>query len=124
MSRRGLALAGAVGALALAAFAPPADQAGDYSLSRTTEGPDVCHLRLTSEPAIGGWAVALGEDCAALFELSPDIAAWTAGPDGEIRFIDPLRRPLLVFIPTEIGGYVAERPGSYALSLDPVEAAP
>jgi hypothetical protein len=117
-----LAIATLLGAgilVGAAAFSPPEDQAGEYTLARTTEGPDVCRLTLTREPAIGGWAINLGADCAALFDLGDDIAAWTVGPEGQIRFIDPLRKPVLSFEPTEIGGYVAERPGLYALSLDP-----
>lgn len=95
----------------------PARLRGSYILSGVSEGTDVCKVRLTSQPAIGGWSLDVGKDCYAKFGLSRDIAAWNLYPDGAVGFIDPLRKPLLKFVPSEIGGYVAERPGEEALSL-------
>ncbi|MDQ0465496.1 hypothetical protein QO010_003285 [Caulobacter ginsengisoli] len=112
------ALALALLASPAAALQAPKDYAGKYTLSGVSEGAAVCKLTLTDEMAIGGWGVSLAKDCYGKFGLSQDIAAWTVLQNGSIAFIDPLRKVLLRFEPTEIGGYVAERPGAEPIALD------
>lgn len=101
-----------------AALQAPKDYAGRWTLSGVSEGDPVCKVRLGSDMAIGGWTVTLAKDCRAKFGLSPDIAAWTVYPDGAVGFIDPLRKPLIRFAPTAIGGYVGDGPNGQPLSLD------
>ncbi|MDO9338661.1 MAG: AprI/Inh family metalloprotease inhibitor [Caulobacter sp.] len=105
-------------AAAPALAAEPADHAGAYWLGGVSEGDESCDVTLGSEPVIGGWSLKLAADCQEKLGVSPDIAAWTTGGGGQIRFIDALRKPLLVFEPVEIGGFVAQPDGGEPLSLD------
>lgn len=115
-----LLLAGLFVALALpaAALEAPKDYAGNWTLSGVSEGDAVCTLTLTDEGAIGGWGIAIPQDCFSKFGLSRDIAAWTVDPGGAISFIDPLRKAKLRFEPTAIGGYVAGAGAGPPLALD------
>ena len=114
-----------LGAVLLAALALPAvareapkDYAGKWTLSGVSEGDAACTLTLTSEQAIGGWAVDLPRDCVDKFAVAEDAAAWTLVPGGAIAFIDPLRHVVLKFDPTAIGGYVAHPAGAEPIALD------
>lgn len=122
------ALSGALVALAVAAGSPaaaleaPKDYAGDWTMSGLSEGADACDVILTADPAIGGWSVQLAADCQDKFALPEDIAAWTVRPGGAVAFIDPQRKVLLTFEPTDIGGYVAHPAGGEPLALDRARA--
>lgn len=107
-----------------AAQTPPQDYAGPYTLSGLSEGDEVCDLTLGDEPVVGGWSIDIPKDCFDKFGISSDIAAWTTGGDGEVRFIDALRKPLLIFEKTEIGGYVAHPSEGEPISLDRKTDAP
>lgn len=114
-----LLLAGVAALIAGSALAAdPQDHAGAYWLSGLSEGDETCDVTLGTEGVVGGWSIELADDCAADFDLPDGIAAWTMGGDGSVRFIDPLRKTLLTFEPTEIGGYVAQRRGQEPISLD------
>ena len=117
MMWRGVALAAAVAFATPALAADPADHAGAYWIGGVSEGDDSCDVTLGAEPAIGGWTLKLAKDCKAL-DLPDDIAAWNVGPDGSVRFIDPLRKTLLTFKPIEAGGYIADRGDKEPISLD------
>lgn len=97
---------------------PPQAQAGRYTLSGVSEGDPVCKVRLGTGMAIGGWSLTLARDCYGKFGLSRDIAAWTVYPNGDIAFIDPLRKPLVRFAPVQAGGYVGDGPNGRPISLD------
>lgn len=98
--------------------ADPVDHAGAYWISGVSEGAESCDVTLGTEPVIGGWSLELAKDCYTEFKLSRDIAAWTVGADGSVRFIDPLRKVLVSFEPVEIGGFVADIGGPEPIALD------
>lgn len=98
--------------------AEPADHAGRYWMGGVSEGAETCNVTLGTEPVVGGWSLDLAADCEEKLGISSDIAAWTVGPRGQIRFIDALRKPLLEFEPSEIGGFVAHPSEGEPLSLD------
>jgi hypothetical protein len=108
----------------LAWAADPADHAGAYWLGGVSEGDETCNVTLGTEPVIGGWSLDLAPDCEQKLGVSSDIAAWTVGAQGQIRFIDALRKPLLEFEPSEIGGFVAHPSEGPPLSLDRAVAEP
>ncbi|MES2035507.1 MAG: AprI/Inh family metalloprotease inhibitor, partial [Pseudomonadota bacterium] len=114
------ALLAAIVALPAAALDAPKDYAGKWTLSGLSEGADVCTVDLGDEGAIGGWTIKVPKDCVQKFGVSTDIAAWTVYPDGAIGFIDPMRKLLLKFEPSQIGGYVATPDEGEGLSLDRV----
>jgi hypothetical protein len=119
LRRLGLAAVLAAGlTLPAAAQDSPAGYAGQWTISGVTEGAEVCTITLGEEAAIGGWSIEVPQDCIDRLGVPPDVAAWTVYPDGAIGLIDPLRKVLLKFAPTEIGGYVAEPEGGEPLALD------
>jgi hypothetical protein len=105
-------------ALPAVAREAPADYAGPWTISGVTEGAEVCTIILGGEPAIGGWTVDVPQDCIDKLGVPEDVAAWTVYPDGAVGLIDPLREVLLMFTPTDIGGYVAEPGAGEPLALD------
>lgn len=115
------ALAAAL-ALPSAALEAPKDYAGQWTLGGVSEGDEVCILTLGEEAAIGGWTINIPQDCFDKLGVSTDIAAWTVYPDGGIGFIDPLRKRLLYFEASEIGGYVARPSEGEPITLDRVGA--
>jgi hypothetical protein len=102
----------------------PSELAGAYWLGGVSEGDETCNVTLGQEPVVGGWSLELAPDCFEKLGMSTDIAAWTRGPDGQVRFIDALRKPLLIFEPAEIGGFVAQPDEGPPLSLDRAVAEP
>lgn len=104
--------------LPAAAQDSPTDYAGQWTISGVTEGAEVCTITLGDDAAIGGWSINVPQDCVDRLDVPPDVAAWTLYPGGAIGLIDPLRKALLKFAPTDIGGYVAEPDGGEPLSLD------
>lgn len=108
-------------ALPAVALEAPRDYAGSWTLAGVSEGAEACAVKLGDERAIGGWTIDVPADCVDKLGVSPDIAAWTVHSDGAIGFIDPLRRTLLKFEPTDVGGYVAQPDEGEPLSLDRVE---
>lgn len=104
--------------------ADPADHAGAWWIGGVSEGDESCNVTLGTEPVVGGWSLELAKDCEEKLGVSSDIAAWTVGAGGQIRFIDALRKPLLVFEPSQIGGFVAQPDEGQPLSLDRVVDAP
>ena len=113
-----LAALAALVAVPAVAREAPADYAGQWTVSGVTEGAEVCLITLGDEAAIGGWTLEAPQDCFDRLGIPRDVAAWVVYPDGAIGFIDPLRRTLLTFAPTAIGGYVAEPERGEPLSLD------
>ena len=111
------ALAALIAAPAVALEAP-ADYAGQWTISGVSEGAEVSTITLGAEAAIGGWSINVPEECVDRLDVPQDVAAWTVYPGGAIGFLDPMRRTLLTFGPTDIGGYVAEPDGGEPLSLD------
>ncbi len=123
--RLGLAAALAAGlTLPAAAQDSPPDYAGPWTISGVTEGAEVCTIALGSEAAIGGWTLDVPQDCVDRLAVPEDVAAWTLYPDGAIGFIDPMRRLLLKFEPTDIGGYVTKPDAGDPLALDRVNPDP
>jgi hypothetical protein len=118
-----LALAGLLCLLAMPAAAQNegvsdeiiAATAGYWLLTPAAGGPG-CNLRLLTDQAIGGWGLDVPADCAAVLPVTTDFAAWTFADDG-LRFIDPLRHPLLALQEQEWGAYTADAPdGGYQLT--------
>lgn len=105
-------------ALPAAALEAPKDYAGKWTLSGISEGDAACTLILTAKPVIGGWGVDAPKDCIDRFAAIEDVAAWTVSPGGVIAFIDPLRKVVLKFEPTAVGGYLAHPAGGEAIALD------
>jgi len=104
--------------LPAAAQDSPTDYAGKWTISGVAEAAEVCTITLGDGAAIGGWTLDVSRDCFDNLGVPEDVAAWTVYPDGAIGLIDPMRKVLLMFAPTDIGGYVAERAGGEPLALD------
>lgn len=98
--------------------AEPADHAGPYWMGGVSEGDESCNVTLGTEPVVGGWSLDLANDCVDKLGVSSDIAAWNVGPQGQVRFINALRKTLLEFEPAEIGGFVAHPDEGEPLTLD------
>ena len=99
----------------------PQDLAGAWTLSRMSEGPEVCHLTLSPDSTDGGLIVHIPFSCYKDFDVE-DVTAWGVDPaDGAILFNDRRGRPLYRFDPVPAGGYGANAPG---WSLDRREAPP
>lgn len=68
-----------------------AAQTGDF-LVAPLDGADGCKLRLTSDVAIGGYAVTGAEACSKTLPALSEVAAWNFGENGSLLLIDVLRK--------------------------------
>ncbi|HYE43851.1 MAG TPA: AprI/Inh family metalloprotease inhibitor, partial [Caulobacteraceae bacterium] len=95
-----------------AAEAPTAEAlAGQWTLSRMTEAPEVCQLTLNADPTDGGAILHIPFSCYRDFDVE-DVMAWGVDPaTGAILFNDRRGRPLYRFEPVPTGGYGANEPG-------------
>ena len=71
------------------------------------DGSRICDVELTREEAIGGFAIELADDCASVFPVMGDVAAWRLLEGWGIVFIDVTRKELIRFT-TPDETYVAE----------------
>jgi hypothetical protein len=122
-SRRLLEAVLCVGAWALtftpAASADVPGYAGNWTLGRTDEWPDVCHLALLRSETIGGADVSLKPDCAKSFKWTADITAWRVAPDGALVLSDGTRHAVIRFVRDETGDLVGDGPEKLSYVLYP-----
>lgn len=74
---------------------------------RNADGSRTCIVNLTREPAIGGLAIEVSEDCARVFPVMDEVAAWRLLEGWVIVFADATRKELIRFT-TPDETYVAD----------------
>lgn len=94
--------------------------AGKWVLARSSEWPDVCKIRLTQEPGIGGSQVKLAGNCGKLAKWTADIAAWRPDRGKGVVFADATRKTLIFLSPLDDGDYIGPGPDGidYVLSKE------
>jgi len=94
--------------------------AGKWVLARSSEWPDVCKIRLTKEPGIGGSQVKLAGNCGKLAKWTADIAAWRPDRSKGVVFADAARKTLIFLSPLDDGDYIGPGPDGidYVLSKE------
>lgn len=91
-----------------------ASLAGDW-LVAPDDGRTGCHITLQTDAAIGGYAVALNDDCAKSLPEIADAAAWRLSSGG-LDFADATRKSILTFVEAEDATYAtAAEPGKKLL---------
>ena len=73
-----------------------AEYAGDWQVT-DAEATKTCSVTLDAEATIGGSVIVVAPDCAGMFPVMGEIAAWRLYENGDIVFADATRRERLRF---------------------------
>jgi hypothetical protein len=77
---------------------------GAWELSNS-DRDKICPLILGSDPSASGFKLDLDRNCASVFPMTKDIAAWAMDADGTLRFVDAAGRTVLDLTEVESGLY-------------------
>src|SRR6202163_2201020 len=78
-----------------------------------------CTVTFSTDPATGGFKLALDQGCAAVFPMFKDVAIWSIVPNGPLRLLDAKGNPTLELSEVESGIFEGERRGEGLYFMQP-----